>query len=225
MCNMCDQHQLASSVNLFFCCLACPVKKNFRSSSQVQVINVTKSKRTFDKWTNSTLRLLPTWQFDHTKHMGIKLQVNKHASVKPYKIKYNVNRIVPSKCPLPSKHPPPDFDSFVTFWGPPCNCPPCWILVESKSTGANVHSCDHPDVLQAQWHLASSFCAYLSMALFAAFFACSTKFAYYKRRTLRKVGNEATSRSAFRVGWIMLAYFGNNRYQKALSIMWESFWA
>ena len=60
------------------------------------------------------------------------------------------------------------------------------------------YSCDRSDALQAPRHSAS----------FAASFASGTKFLYYERRTLQKLGNKATSRSNdIPYGWKLLRGF------------------
>ena len=41
----------------------------------------------------------------------------------------------------------------------------------------NLYSCDHSDVLQVPCHPATKFCTHPTVASFAVFLACSTKFA------------------------------------------------
>ena len=70
---------------------------------------------------------------------------------------------------------------------------------EGRSTGLlSSHSCNCSDALWTTRHQASKVRTHPSVALFAAFFPCSTKFAYCKQRlnTAETYSNEATSRSA-----------------------------
>ena len=80
----------------------------------------------------------------------------------------------------PEQAPPPNFERFMVLRVTP-------TLLNSRVVNPKVgplssHSCDCSGGLWAPRHQASKFRTHPSVASFAVFFPCSTKFAYCKRR-------------------------------------------
>ena len=91
--------------------------------------------------------------------------------------------IVLGKHPYPCKHPAPNFDSIVVsrvlcVTAHHAN----FLCSESEGKSAELTTCDCSDALWVPQHQISKVRTTPSVASFAAFFPCSTKFMYCKRR-------------------------------------------